>query len=259
MLRTLAPRTAVRAQSLDNSTYVALSRQMTLRRQLDIVANNIANADTTGFKSEALLTAVEQRAPAKSAQIPHATRFVLDSGVTRNFSQGGLQETGNDLDVAIEGDAFFTIQTPEGERYTRDGRFKLDTAGKLVTQAGEPVLAEGGAEITLRRDGSAPAIGQDGTVSQDGERVGRLGVVRFDNLAALSKTGEGRYLADGVAPVPAPDVQVRQGMLETSNVKPVLEVVNLIEVSRAYERVTRMIDQTQDLSRRAVDRLGKAS
>jgi flagellar basal-body rod protein FlgF len=243
---------------LDNSTYVALSRQMTLRRQLDIVANNIANADTAGFKAEALTTAVEQRAPSKNAQVHHATRFVLDNGVSRNFGQGSLRQTGNELDVAIDGDAFFSVTTPEGERYTRDGRFKLDAAGQLVTQAGEPVLDDGGGPITLRRDGSAPSIAADGTVSQDGERVARLGVVRFDNLGALSKTGEGLYLADGAAPVAAPDVQLRQGMLESSNVNPVLEVVNLVEVSRAYERVTRMIDQTQDLSRRAVDRLGKA-
>ena len=243
---------------MDNSTYVALSRQMTLRRQLDIVANNIANADTTGFKAEALLTATEQRGPAKNAQVPHTTRFVLDNGVSRDFGQGSMKQTGNELDVAIEGDAFFAVTTPDGQQqYTRDGRFKLDAAGQLVTQSGDAVQGEGGGPIVLRRDGSAPSIGADGTISQDGERVGRIGVVRFDNLGALSKTGEGRYLADGVAPAPAPDVPIRQGMLESSNVDPVLEVVNLIEVSRAYERVTRMIDQTQDLSRRAVDRLGK--
>ena len=230
---------------------------MTLRRQLDIVANNIANADTAGFKAESLLNNTEQRGPAKNEQVAHTARFVLDKGVSRDFSQGTLKQTGGQFDVAIEGDAFFSVTTEAGERYTRDGRFKLDAAGKLVTQAGEAVLDDGGGEITLRREGSAPTIGPDGTISQDGQRVARLGVVRFDNLSALSKAGEGRYLADGVAPVPAPDVQVRQGMLESSNVQPVLEVVNLIEVSRAYERVTRMIDQTQDLSRRAVDRLGK--
>jgi flagellar basal-body rod protein FlgF len=230
---------------------------MTLRRQLDIVANNIANADTTGFKAEALLTNTEQRGPAKNAQVHHTARFVLDNGVSRNFGQGSLKQTGGDLDVAIEGEAFFTISTEDGDRYTRDGRFKLDPTGRLITQGGEAVLDEGGGEITLRREGSAPSIAADGTISQDGQRVARLGVVRFDNLGALSKTGEGRYLADGAEPVPATGVPVRQGMLESSNVNPVLEVVNLIEVSRAYERVTRMIDQTQDLSRRAVDRLGK--
>ena len=242
---------------MDNSTYVALSRQMTLRRQMDIVANNIANVDTAGFKAEALLTAVEQRAPAKDAQVPHAARFVLDNGVARDFRQGSLKQTHNDLDVAIEGEAFFTVAGADGDRYTRDGRFRLDATGKLVTQSGASVLDEGGGEITLRRDGSAPAIAADGTISQDGERVGRLGLVRFDNPAALSKTGDNLFLADGAAPVPAPDARVAQGMVESSNVDPVLQVVNLIEVSRAYERVTRMMDQTQDLSRRAVDRLGK--
>jgi flagellar basal-body rod protein FlgF len=243
---------------LDNTTYVGLSRQMTLRRELDIVANNIANADTAGFKTESLMVASESRLPAKDAQLPHATRFVLDSGVARDFGQGSLKQTHNELDVAIEGDAFFSVSTADGERYTRDGRFRLDAAGQLVTQTGDPVLGDGG-PIVLRRDGGAPAIAPDGTVSQAGERVGRLVVVRFDNLSALSKTGDGRYLADGVDPVPAPDARVRQGMLESSNVQSVLEVVNLIEVSRAYERVTKMIDQSQDLSRRAVDRLGKAT
>jgi flagellar basal-body rod protein FlgF len=242
---------------LDNSTYVALSRQMTLRRQMDIVANNIANVDTAGFKAESLLTAVEQRAPAKDAQVPHAARFVLDNGVSRDFRQGSLKQTHNDFDVAIEGEAFFTVAGTEGDRYTRDGRFRLDPTGKLVTQSGASVLDEGGGEITLRREGSAPAIAADGTISQDGQRVARLGLVRFDNMAALSKTGDNLFLADGAAPAPAPDARVAQGMVESSNVDPVLQVVNLIEVSRAYERVTRMVDQTQDLSRRAVDRLGK--
>ena len=242
---------------MDNTTYVGLSRQMTLRRELDIVANNIANADTAGFKVENLTTETEQRAPAKDAQVPHAARFVLDSGVARDFGQGPLKTTSNELDVAIEGDGFFSVQTPDGERYTRDGRFRLDTTGQLVTQSGAAVLSQGGAPITLRREGSSPAIGADGTVSQDGEIIGRIGVVRFDNLAALSKTGDGLYLADGVAPNPAPDARVAQGMLEGSNANPVLEVVKLIEVSRAYERVTRMMDQTQDLSRRAIERLGR--
>jgi flagellar basal-body rod protein FlgF len=114
---------------LDNATYVGLSRQMTLRRELDIVANNVANSDTAGFKIESLMTGTEQRRPAKDAMLPHAVRFVLDTGVARDFSQGALRRTDNDLDVAIEGDAFLTIQTANGERYTRDGRLRIDAGG----------------------------------------------------------------------------------------------------------------------------------
>ena len=241
---------------MDNTTYVGLSRQMTLRRELDIVANNIANADTAGFKVESLMTSTEPRRPARTDQLPHVPNFVLDTGVARNFSQGSLRRTDNALDVAIEGDGFLTVRTPEGDRYTRDGGLRVDARGRLVTQKGDPVIGDGG-EITLRQDEPPPAIAADGTISQGALRIGRLSVVRFDNLSALSKQGDNLFMADGEAPRPAPEVRLRQGMLETSNAQPVLEVVKLIELSRSYERVTRIIDNTQDLSRRAVERLGR--
>lgn len=243
---------------MDNTTFVALSRQMTLRRELDIVANNIANADTVGFKVESLLTGTEERRPAKDVQIDHPVRFVLDNGVARDFGQGALKQTGGAFDVGLEGDGFFSVSTPAGDRYTRDGRFGLDAQGRLVTKAGDPVLGEGGAEIVLRPDDGAPNISANGTVSQGQVVVGKIAVVRFDNLSALSKEGDGRYLADGVEPLPAPDVQVKQGMTEASNTQPVLEVVKLIELSKAYERVTRMVDSSQDLSRRSIERLGRS-
>lgn len=243
---------------MDNTTFVGLSRQMTLRRELDIVANNIANADTAGFKVESLMTATEQRRPAKDAQAPHAVRFVLDHAVARDFGQGALRKSENPLDVALEGDGFLTVQTAAGDRYTRDGRLGIDPEGRLVTKAGDPVLDEGGSEITLRPTGGPASIAPDGTVSQGRAAVGKIAVVRFENLSALSKEGDGRYLADGVEPLPAPDVQLRQGMVEGSNAQPVLEVVKLIELSRAYERISRIIDQSQDLSRRSVERLGRA-
>ena len=243
---------------MDNTTYVGLSRQMTLRRELDIVANNIANADTAGFKVESLMTATEPRRPARTDQLPHVPNFVLDTGVARDFGQGALRRTDAGLDVAIEGDGFLTVRTPEGDRYTRDGGLRVDARGRLVTQKGDPVVGDGG-EITLRPDEPPPAIAADGTISQGALRIGRLSVVRFDNLSALSKQGDNLFMADGEAPRPAPEVRVRQGMLETSNAKPVLEVVKLIELSRSYERVSRIIDNAQDLSRRAVERLGRIS
>lgn len=242
---------------MDNTTFVALSKQMTLRRELDIVANNIANADTAGFKVESLLSGAEQRRPAKDVQVSHPVRFTLDTGVARDFGQGSLKQTSNAFDVGIEGDGFLSVSTPAGTRYTRDGRLGMDATGRLVTKAGDPVLDEGGSEITLRAAGGAPNISPNGTITQGAAVVGKIAVVRFDNLSALSKEGDGRYAADGVQPVPAPDVQLKQGMVEGSNAQPVLEVVKLIELSRAYERMTRMVDTSQDLSRRAVERLGR--
>lgn len=246
---------------MENVAYIALSRQMTLRRELDIAANNVANADTVGFKVEQLMVGTERAAGARNDPIKAPASFVLDNGVGRDFRAGEMRVTGNTFDLAVEGeDAFFSIGAPQGERYTRDGRFTTDPQGRLVTQQGFPVLGEGGGEILLDPRKSAPSISADGIVTQDGERVGRIGVVRFPALSALSKEGDNLYAnASNQQPEAAPDARIRQGVLEGSNVKPVVEITNLIEITRAYERISKMIDQSTELSRRSVERLGRVS
>ena len=248
---------------MENAALVALSRQMTLRRELDIVANNIANADTSGFKVEGLILEEETVSHARNFGVYGAPSFVLDQGVGRDFGQGAIRQTGRPLDVALEGEGvFFRIGDPNGgpERYTRDGGFTSDGEGRLVTRDGRPVLDSGGAEIVLDPSQGEPTIAQDGTISQGGATVGQLGVVRFDMLSVLSKDGDGLYRnTSNEQPADATDAQVRQGMLEGSNVKPILEMTKLIEISRAYERVTKMIENANDLSRRSVERLGRVS
>ena len=245
---------------MENAAYVALSRQMTLRRELDIVANNIANADTTGFKVEQLLVGAEIGQRARNHGIRPSASFVLDGGVGRDFGQGALRQTGRTLDFAIEGEgAFFTVQTAGGEAYTRDGAFTLDAEGRLTTEAGHPVLGDGG-EIVLDPALGAVSVAEDGTITQDGQPVGRLNAVRFALLSVLEKGGDGLYRnTANEAPLEANDVQIRQGMLEGSNVNTILEITNLIEISRAYERASRMIENQHDLSKRAVERLGRAN
>lgn len=244
---------------MENAAYVGLSRQMTLRRELDIVANNIANADTTGFKVEQLLLGTEVGDRARNAFVRPGVSFVLDNGVGRDYGQAALEQTGRSLDFAIEGEgAFFKLNDGAGEAYTRDGAFTLDPEGRLTTQAGVAVQGDGG-EIILDRSLGEPAVAADGTISQNGSPVGRLSIVRFDSLAALEKGGDGLYRnASNSTAIEATDARVRQGMLEGSNVNPILEITNLIEIQRAYESVTRMIENANDLSRRAVERLGRA-
>jgi len=244
---------------VENAAYVGLSRQMTLRRELDIVANNIANADTTGFKVEQLLLGEEIGERARNAFIRPGVSFVLDNGIGRDYGQGGLEQTGRNLDFAIEGEgAFFKLNDGAGEAYTRDGAFTLDPEGRLTTGGGAAVQGDGG-EIILDRSLGEPAVAPDGTISQSGNPVGRISIVRFDALAALEKGGDGLYRnASNASAIEATDARVRQGMLEGSNVNPILEITNLIEIQRAYESVTRMIEGTKDLSRRAVERLGRA-
>ena len=154
------------------------------------------------------------------------------------------------------------MQTAGGERYTRDGRFRLDDSGRLTTQAGQPVLDDGGGEIVLDPQKGPVAIGPDGTVSQgtgkDILRVGKIGVASFSSLSGLEKAGDNLFRnTSNVQPTPVEAPRVRQGMLESSNVNPILEMTRMIEVSRAYEQMAKMMDTQADLSARAVDSLGK--
>jgi flagellar basal-body rod protein FlgF len=243
---------------MDNTLYVGLSRQMTLQRALDVTANNLANVDTAGFKVENLMVKTDALS-AKSVSSSDPIKYVVDNGVARNFGQGGLEQSSNPLDVGIEGDGFFTVQTASGNRYTRDGRFGINNQNQLVDRQGDPVLSNGGAPIALDPQKTDIAIAKDGTVSQNGLSVAKLGVSRFANLAALKKQGDNLYDAPGVTPTIATDARVHQGMVERSNVQPVLEITNLIAITRAYERITQMTSQTEDLSDSAVQRLGKAA
>jgi flagellar basal-body rod protein FlgF len=243
---------------MDNALYVGLSRQMVLRREMDIIANNIANADTSGFKVEALMTKTSPQAPAFTLGGPKPVKFVTSDGVARDFGQGQLRRTDAPLDLAIEGQGFFKVAADAGERFTRDGRFRTDEIGRLVTQGGSPVMDEGGGEITLDPEKGPVSIAVDGTVTQGLERVGKVGVFEFANLGVLEKTGDNLLQnTSNDQPQPATDARLRQGMLEGSNVQPILEITRMIEVSRAYEQMAKMMDSNADLSRRSVERMGR--
>ena len=241
---------------MDNTMYVSLSRQVVLQRELDIVANNIANADTAGFKVEDMMKRADQAAPAKTAGILSPVTFVMDDGVARDFRQGSMNPTGAPLDLAIDGKGFFKVTTAGGDRYTRDGRFKLDADGKVVTQDGNAVQG-GSGDIVLDAKKGPVTISETGVISQAGQKVGQIDVVNFDDLSALSKQGDNLFRNDtNVQPQPATSAKLRQGSLEGSNVQTLTQITRLVEINRAYDSITTMMSQTSDLSRRSIQRLG---
>ena len=251
---------------MDNAIYVGLSRQLTLQRQLDVAANNLANVDTAGFKVEHMSVVTDPiAAPGVSFGLgAEPIKYVLDNGESRDFTQGSVEQTGATFDLAIEGGGFFSVQTANGTRYTRDGRFTTDAQNQIVDASGEPVLDTGGSPITVDPTLATPVIGGDGSVSQATKnggvsKLGRIGVTSFANKGALSKEGANQFSdpTGAAGPTAATSATMRQGYVEKSNVNSVAEVTSLIDITRAYERVQNIIMGAQDLSAKAVDGLGK--
>ncbi len=189
---------------------------------------------------------------------PNRARFVDEWAMGRDFSQGALTHTSRPLDLALQGDGFFVLETDAGERFTRDGAFTLSPQGELVAGDGARVLDAGGAPIILDPAAGQISIGETGIVTQNGQQIAQVGVVRFADQGVLNKTGDNRYVAPEDAERVIEDLpQVKQGFLESSNVRPMLEITSMMEVSRAYASVSRMIKDTDELSRKAIDRLGR--
>jgi flagellar basal-body rod protein FlgF len=239
---------------MDNVQLIAVQTQRVLQRRLDAVANNLANVNTTGFKADSVLTEVDTPDPAHSLDAPTDVRFVRDALTIHDHSQGSLQMTGEPFDLAIQGEGFFTVRGPDGPLYTRDGAFTLDATGQLVTKDGRAVLSDGGAPIAIDLQRGQPTIGVDGAIRVNGEEAGRIGIATFANVAALKKFGDNLW--SGANAQPNPTAVLVQGAVENSNVNAVLELTNLIEISRAYESAAKFAINTDDLRQRAVQRLG---
>jgi len=246
---------------MDNSLLVSLSHQLAAYRAMDVIANNIANVSTPGFKREAAKFEefVTMMRPAEGQTGLQPVSFVKDAGVMRDTSQGNLEQTGATYDVAIAGNGFFQVQTPNGMRYTRDGHFSLDNNGNVVTSQGYPVQGDGGAITVAPTDGQV-IIAPDGTISSVLNGVtnllGKFKVVDFPSTTAMAKQGSNLYATDQTPTVPA-TVNVRQGAVEASNVQPVIEISHMIEVMRAYEATASLSKSQEDMMRQAINQLGQ--
>ena len=238
-----------------NGLYTATSGMLMQQTRLDVISNNLANVSTTGFKKEQAVFSVfrpnEERLPQtwirdtlynKSIN----TAVILDEIYT-NHENGELKETGNVFDLAlVKENAFFSIDTPWGVRYTRAGDFTMNENGDLVTREGYPVMSNQaeGAPINIP-DGTYISTDREGNIYSDGVVIDALGIAEFDDLSYLQKVGRNLFAAVDIEPTPATSPQVYQGFLEDSNVNPISEMVRMIDASRGYEIYSKVV-QTHD-------------
>jgi flagellar basal-body rod protein FlgF len=241
---------------MDNTQYINLSHLTALRRQMDIVANNIANMSTTAYKGEKPLFS----SFIDKAENGETINYVQDFGVVRNLKSGTITPTGNPLDIAINGEGYFQVQTKDGIRYTRAGNFSLDTSGQLTTRDGLLILdnLQNKKPISIPQGTKNITISQTGEVNADNTQVGSLAVVTFDNERDLKKLENGLYETTQ-QPKPVTRFELHQGMIEGSNVQPILEMAEMINVSRNYEQAQKFLDTEDQRQRKAVSTLSGTS
>ena len=240
---------------MDNSGYISLSRQVAMQRQLDVIANNMANMNTTAFRGENIL--FEEYLVNTGSQ--KKASFVQDYGMLRDTREGELRPTGHPLDLAISGKGFFQVDTPQGPRYSRNGQLRLDSGGQLVSNEGYPILNDRKQPIVLSQADGTPTISKDGTIATAlGAKVARIQLVSFSNEQNMKKTEGSLYTTDE-APTPATNGALAQGMIESSNIAPVIEMTRMIELSRTYQTAQKLLENDHDRLRKAVERLARVA
>jgi len=239
---------------MENISYVGLSQQMSLHKLMEVTANNLANMDTPGFKSQNVLFK-EYVNKAENAQ--NTVSQVQDYGTYRDMGQGTLMSTSNSLDAAIEGEGYFVVKTPDGARYTRNGAFSMNKNRELVTKTGHLVMNETGNAITIQPGASQITIAENGTVSTELGTLSKLKVVTFGNPQNFKPDGNNLFDAKNAQEKPVERPQVVQGMLERSNVQPILEMNKMIEILRLYQASQNMLMQDHDRIRGVIQKLTK--
>jgi flagellar basal-body rod protein FlgG len=236
---------------MDKGIYVALSGAVLQERRMEVLTDNLANVNTTGYKGQK---------PLFEASLPDQFRirnFGRLGEVATDYTQGVLQKTERKLDFAVRGDGFFVVETPTGKGYTRDGSFTVGTGGELLTREGYAVLGENGPVKLEPGDVTVDALGK---LNSGGKTIGALKLGTFSDLTVLRREGSVYKAAPGATELPvSPNTQVEQGYIETSNVNAVRAMTTMIEAQRSYETHSKMIQSIDDLTRKSIDEVGRAS
>lgn len=244
---------------MQGASLVLTSYQDSLRQAMDIVANNVANVNTTGYKRQNIAFDTYLSRPT----IKDSFQFVLDRGTYRDAAPGPTVATGNALDVAIQGEGYFPVQTAAGIRYTRAGSFQLSSEGELVTPQGLQVLGDGNQALVFPADARNIQISSDGTVTAETgagatAQIGTLKPVRFADEQSMIQVGDSLY-ASLQEPETESSGTVVQGAIEQSNVQAVEEMTRMIDVSRTYQTVMRLLERESQRQTDAIQRLGRIS
>ena len=246
---------------MDNTTYIALSRQQALWNQLEVVANNLANVNTTGFKgSDTLFSQFIEKSRSDDRTFKDKVAFTHDFGLIRNLAQGTFNYTGNTFDLSLQGEGYFVVQKPANgsapaqELYTRSGSFTINGDSQLTTQSGQLVMGTDGQPITINSNNGDIVVQGDGSIkTRDGRAIGKLRVVRFEVERDLKAVDGTAFRSEDQQPIDMLQPKVAQGVLEDSNVNSITEMTRLINVNRAYADIAKLVEEEHQRKRQAAD------
>lgn len=235
---------------MENTLFIALSKQLAIRREMEVIANNLANTSSPGFKNEQMMFVEYLKETGPHGKVS----LVQDISLARDLSEGIFKRTNNNLDVAIHGKGWFVVETDQGERYTRNGHFRLNQDGEMVTTAGQRLMTTEGDPIVFTPGDSDIVIKGDGKVTANGEDRGTLRVVTFNNERLLEKVA-GNLFRSEFQPGEKSEAELVQGVIEQSNVQPVMEISRMITAMRSYESAQSLVKSEHDRQRQAIDKL----
>ena len=236
---------------MENSLYVGLSGQVALEQKMALIANNVANITTPGYRGQ---SAVFREYVSEQPRMKEDVSLVYSYGQYQITDPGPIKITGNPLDVALVGPGFMGVQTPDGVQFTRAGNFSLNQFGEVVTSRGYKVADQGGGTISIPPDAKYITIDQKGVVSTDAGPVGSIMMAEFKDYQKLDPAGNGLYRTDE-QPNPAAETTMIQGKIEGSNVEAVVEMTRMIDVSREYQAVQRIMQSEHDRQRSAIQKI----
>jgi len=243
---------------MNSGLYSALSGSIAAMKRMDIISNNLANVNTPGYKKDKMLFESMLAGAVNPPAVPQgstADPILQKENVYVDYGEGSVVQTGNPLDLAIDGDGFFVIQTPQGQAYTRQGNFRLAADGTLVTSDGYPVMGQSG---VIRIQGGQVEIDAKGAIMVDGVESGTISIVDFPKPYNLTKNSSAQFLPTNQQVVPqAATGSISQGHLEGSNVETITEMARMIETSRYFDACQRVIKGFDDMTGKAANELGR--